>query len=75
MCLLPMTANDTALAIAHTSSGPETLAKKIAARLIRDVPLGELAGMTFATETRYLSQAKAARVVGAAGGRTSRSPA
>ena len=54
MCLLPMNANDTALAIAHTSSGPETLAKKIAARLIRDVPLGELAGMTFASETRYL---------------------
>ena len=37
MCLLPMNANDTALAIAHTSSGTETLAKKIAARLIRDV--------------------------------------
>jgi hypothetical protein len=69
-----MNANGTALAIAHTSSVPETLAKKIAARLIRDVPLGELAGMTFATETCYRRQAKAARVVGAAG-RTSRSPA
>jgi len=58
MCLLPMNANDTALAIAHTSSGPETVAKKIAARLIRDVPLGELAGMTFATETRYYHRRK-----------------
>jgi hypothetical protein len=28
------------------------LAKKTAARLIRDVPLGELAGMTFATENQ-----------------------
>jgi predicted dinucleotide-binding enzyme len=28
-CSLPMNANDTALAIAHTSSGAETLAKKI----------------------------------------------
>jgi predicted dinucleotide-binding enzyme len=27
-CSLPMNANDTALAVAHTSSGAETLAKK-----------------------------------------------
>jgi 8-hydroxy-5-deazaflavin:NADPH oxidoreductase len=28
-CSLPMNANDTALAVAHTSSGAETLAKKV----------------------------------------------
>ena len=36
-CSLPMNANDTALAVAHTSSGAETLAKKVrkAARRLR----------------------------------------
>jgi hypothetical protein len=49
-----MNGNDTAPAIAHTSSGPESLGEDDRGEADPRWPRGELAGMTFGTEPRYL---------------------